>query len=556
MTKSLPAMLAGTILCMLGYWLGFPNETARPPGAALLFPLGTLLICLRAASTLEAVFWTCLAGSLAAYPPIRWLGLPTQNHGGEMARWAFLFPVLAAFGHGQYLAIYAALARRAWIRHGPWAFALYAGLLWMAMEWAKSAWCKFPLLTLTAGLSPWPVLIQGCALVGSQALTGTYVACLALVAGGWKGGNPEPVRFAGSLASAWPGQPLGTTRPSGGFAPAWQGQPLGAKRPSGIIRPAPLLAALTIAASLGLYGVIALKAPVPDVQTATVTCVQGMIPVDMAWTEEKQTSAVRRMSDLTQEALLLGPADLALWTETILPVFFDLPTPVTDAVRDVAYHGKINLMFGALSRVKEGGRVVPRNRIFLVGPDGKDAAIYDKQQLVPFGEYMPKWFRWLPRFIAGTSDVTPGPLDAPMPVGPARIGPLICFESMFPALSLAHVEKGANLLVNLSNDLWFAGSTEPKLLLDHTVLRALEQGRYLVRATNSGITALIDNRGRIVSSLAPDRIACARFASVPLLAEPTLFARIGRFLVPGALILCVAWSLLLLLPSRKLLSSS
>jgi apolipoprotein N-acyltransferase len=531
-------MLAGATLCVLGYWLGFPNETARPPGAVLLFPLGTLVLSLRASSTLQAVFWTCLAGSLAAYPPIHWLGLPTRNHGGEMARWAFLFPVLAALGHGQYLAIYATLVRRAWIRHGVFAFALHAGLLWMAMEWAKSAWCKFPLLTLTAGLSPWPVLIQACALMGSQALAGTCVSCLALVAAGSKEREPEPVRFAG------------------GFASAWRGRPLRPGRPTGSIRPAPVLAALAVTASLGLYGAAALKAPVPEAPAVSVTCVQGMVPVDMVWTQEKQQAAVRHMSDLTQEAILLGPSDLTLWTETILPAFFDLPTPVTDAVRDVAHYGGIRLMFGALSRVKEGERVVPRNRVFLLGPDGQDAAIYDKQQLVPFGEYMPRWFNWLPRFIADTADVTPGPLDAPIAVGPARVGPLICFESMFPALSLGHAEKGANLLVNLSNDLWFAGSAEPELLLEHTVLRAVEQGRYLVRATNSGITALIDNRGRIVASLPPGRIACARFAAIPLLAEPTPFTRMGRIFVPAALILCVAWSLLLLFPNRKPLSLS
>lgn len=534
MTKSLPAMLAGTLLCVLGYWLGFPNETARPPGAVLLFPLGALVICLRACSTLQAVIWTCLAGSLAAYAPIHWLGLPTLKHGGVMARWAWLFPVLAAFGHGQYLAIYATLVRRARARHGGFAFALYAGLLWMAMEWAKSAWCKFPLLTLTAGLSPWPVMIQGCALVGSQALAGTYVTCLALVLSAWTGGAVDPARF------------------TQGFPSSWQGQSSILRSPpsSGRFRLAPLLTAAALAAALWLYGARALDLPAPEAPTAAVICVQGMIPVDMVWTEDKQEAAVRRMSDLTQEALMLGPADLVLWTETILPVFFDLPTPVTDAVRDVAHFGGVNLMFGALSRVKEDGRVIPRNRVFLLGPDGLDAAVYDKQQLVPFGEYMPKWFRRLPRFIAETHDVEPGPINAPIAVGFMRVGPLICFESMFPALSLALAGKGANLLVNLSNDLWFEGSAEPQLLLEHTVLRAVEQGRYLVRATNSGITALIDQRGRIVEGLPPDRIACARFAAVPLLDAPTPFQLMGRFFMPGALWLSVAWSLLLLLPVR------
>ncbi|MBI4958341.1 MAG: apolipoprotein N-acyltransferase [Desulfovibrio sp.] len=499
---SLPAMFLGTLLCVLGYWLGFPNDTLRPPGAVLLFPLGTLVICLNAATTLQAVFWACLAGSVAAFPPIHWVGLPTLRHGGGMAQWAWLFPLLAAFGHGLYLALYVLLVRRARARHGAVAFALFAGILWMAMEWAKSSWCKFPLLTLTAGLAPWPVFIQACALMGSQALAGTYVSCLALLA----------VSRARLAAFALPA---------------------------------------SILAMVLMYGVWALNSPLPDVPSVSVTCVQGMMPVDMVWKEEKQLAAVARMRDLTREALLLGPSDFVLWSETILPMFFDLPTPMTDMVRAVAGDGEVNLMFGALSRAVVDGRILPRNRVFLVGQDGQVRAFYDKQQLVPFGEYMPKWFRGLPRFISGSSDVEPGPNNAPLSCGKARVGVLICFESMFPALALERVAQGANLLVNLSNDLWFEGSTEPQLLLEHTSLRAVEQGRFLVRATNSGFTAVIDWRGRIVESILPNKVASVRFAHVSLLEDPTLFQRIGRMFVPGALFLAVIWSFGLVLFHRK-----
>jgi len=499
---SLPAMFLGTLLCVLGCWLGFPNETLRPPGAVLFFPLGTLIICLNAATTLQAVLWACLAGSVAACLPIHWVGLPTLRHGGEMAQWAWLFPLLAAFGHGQYLAIYVLLVRRARARHGVIAFAVFAGILWMAMEWAKSAWCKFPLLTLTAGLAPWPVLVQACALIGSQALAGAYVSSLALIAGS-----------RGRLAV--------------------------------------LALPASIVAALSLYGVWALDSPLPDVPAVSVTCVQGMMPVDMVWEEAKQLAAVRRMRDLTQEATLLGPSDFVLWSETILPMFFDLPTPMTDMIRGVARNGGLNLMFGALSRAAVDGRIVPRNRVFLLGPDGRVQAYYDKQQLVPFGEYMPKWFRSLPRFIAGSSDVEPGPNDAPLSCGKANIGALICFESMFPVLASERVAQGANLLVNFSNDLWFDGSAEPQLLLEHTSLRAVEQGRFMVRATNSGLTALIDWRGRVVESILPNQAASVRFANVPLLEVPTLFQRIGRVFVPGALLLAAAWSFVLIIPRWK-----
>ena len=120
---------------------------------------------------------------------------------------------------------------------------------------------------------------------------------------------------------------------------------------------------------------------------------------------------------------------------------------------------------------------------------------------MPFGEYLPSWLNWpfLEALLQGVGVYTEGTATGPLRYGDLALGMLICYEGIFPWLAQARVADGANILVDISNDGWFRGTPASRQHLYLTVLRALEQNRWLLRGTNTGISAVIDGRGRITA---------------------------------------------------------
>jgi apolipoprotein N-acyltransferase len=121
----------------------------------------------------------------------------------------------------------------------------------------------------------------------------------------------------------------------------------------------------------------------------------------------------------------------------------------------------------------------------------------DKIHLVPFGEYVPlkRILPFVNKLVEGIGDFAPGKSAVPLDIGKARIGVLVCYEGIFPELSRAYVNAGASVLVNISNDAWYKRSSAPYQHLSMTVFRAVENRVPLVRATNTGISAIIDSKG-------------------------------------------------------------
>ncbi len=125
---------------------------------------------------------------------------------------------------------------------------------------------------------------------------------------------------------------------------------------------------------------------------------------------------------------------------------------------------------------------------------------YDKVHLVPFGEYVPlkKMLFFVQKLVHGAGDFMPGDEVRPLKAGQNKFGVLICFEAIFPEISREQVAKGANCLVNITNDAWFGKSSAPYQHLAMTVFRAVENRVPLIRAANTGISAIVSSTGRIV----------------------------------------------------------
>ena len=226
----------------------------------------------------------------------------------------------------------------------------------------------------------------------------------------------------------------------------------------------------------------------------SVALVQGAIPQDLKWEEDNRDHTLQVYRDLTRQAL---GTRIIVWPESALPVLYDDAVPyLTGIYQDAERHGS-DLVLGLIRY--DGADQRYRNGLVALA---RDEEWYYKRRLVPFGEFfpVPSWVRsWmrlqnLPYvdFMPGRSDQ--GVLDA----AGEKLGATICYEDAYGVEQL-DVLRSATLLVNVSNDAWFGDSTAPHQHLQIARMRALEAGRWLMRATNNGVTAIIDPHGHVVA---------------------------------------------------------
>jgi apolipoprotein N-acyltransferase len=228
-----------------------------------------------------------------------------------------------------------------------------------------------------------------------------------------------------------------------------------------------------------------------------VAVVQGDIPQDEKWDPAFQEKTLKKYLDLSRRALAEGP-EIVVWPETALP-FYPLESPLWRMLNErLTVPARVVLVTGAPHR--ETGPSGPRyhNSAFAAGPSGV-LGRYDKQHLVPFGEYVPlrRLLFFLSPVVDSIGDFTPGTDGAPLACNGLRIGVLICFETIFPELAAERTRKGADLLVDLTNDAWYGMTSAPWQDLAMAVFRAVECRRAVARAANTGFSGFIDPAGRI-----------------------------------------------------------
>ncbi len=231
-----------------------------------------------------------------------------------------------------------------------------------------------------------------------------------------------------------------------------------------------------------------------------VALVQGNIDQNIKWNDRYQMQTIDIYSSLSIRSIL-AENGLIVWPETAAPFYFDDPHPLRGIVVDVARLSGQRLLFGSSGRVESGGKHFYRNSAYLLRPDGTVAGRYDKVHLVPYGEYVPlkQFFPFIGKIVAGTDDFLPGKGFDPIESDGHRIGVLICYEAIFPESARAYKRKRADLLVNITNDAWFGTSSAPFQHLSMSVFRAVENRLFLIRAANTGISAIIDPTGKILS---------------------------------------------------------
>jgi apolipoprotein N-acyltransferase len=286
-----------------------------------------------------------------------------------------------------------------------------------------------------------------------------------------------------------------------------------------------------------LFGIVRLRQPMEA--TIPTSIVQGNIHQDVKFDNAYKNSIVETYRRLSLEQG--GKASLIVWPETAMPFVF-LSDQSQAKVRTVPMILSNHLLFGTIFRDRQRKYY---NAAYVIGKNGEIEGAYSKVHLVPFGEYTPltSYFPFLERISVAAGDFFSGPSHAPMASGVGKIGMLICYEGVFPGITNETVRDGAQVLVNITNDAWFGPTSAPYQHLAFYVFRAAETDRYVLRAANTGISAIIDPRGRTVARTKIFREAVLN-GSFALRSTLTPYVRYGDyFVLLSILFLCAVVAL-------------
>ncbi len=256
-----------------------------------------------------------------------------------------------------------------------------------------------------------------------------------------------------------------------------------------------------------VYGIYQLQFPSrKPMAKVNMTIVQTNVVQEIKWDERAWPSILDKVLALTQRAAR-SQTDLIIWPETSFPgILWESESKKSfEKLKQSITQERIPLLVGAVTKVKENYF----NSAILISKEGEIVQQHDKLHLVPFGEYIPLR-NIFPFFedIVPIADFTAGKRLTFFPVFPDRLpeqnyyfGVLICFEDTISEISRLFVNKGAHLLINMTNDAWFLDTKAPYLHLQASIFRTIENRRSLVRSTNTGVSCIIDPWGRITQTL-------------------------------------------------------
>ncbi|MBL8173717.1 MAG: apolipoprotein N-acyltransferase [Bryobacterales bacterium] len=285
-------------------------------------------------------------------------------------------------------------------------------------------------------------------------------------------------------------------------------------------------------APLLLLPLLYLLPALPEIEqgNATAVVVQPNIRERQDWTADETEAAIRGMMlQALDVASPRQPNEMILFPEVPAP-FYENDSKLRDQAVQLAGVLQAPVLMGVVSHSPKG----PLNSVLQIAPDGTFGPRYDKMNLVPFGEYTPELFDWVGKISEEAGSFQPGGKTVVFAVKDGRAGVYICYESVLPHFVRGIVSDGATVLVNLSNDGYFGQSAarEQHLLLAR--MRAAENRRWLLRATNDGITVTVDPAGRIDRKLGVLRKASAR-VRFSYVHEQTPYTQHGDWFVWGCL---------------------
>jgi apolipoprotein N-acyltransferase len=488
------AALSGVLLA-----LSFPKFGS---GAVAWVALGPLLIALSRVQGLRAVRLGYVTGAVSALGLLYWTSSVVVQFGGLSLPVGVAVMVLLCLAFAVFPALFAWLVARWVAAVGPEGL-LLAPFAWVATEILRAhTFFSFPWCLLGYSQVDNPPFVQLARFGAVYAVSFVVVAASAVLA--FVAVEPE----------------------------------------AGPRRRAVLGLALLLAVVAG-DGFWRLSHPPQTTGQIRVGLVQASIPQDEKWDEGLAFSNLNRHLELSERAAGEG-ARLVVWPESSVPYYYDDAPAVAELLRRKAAQLGVYLLFG-----NDDHEAGPGGRSFvgakLIDPEGRLLLRYHKMRLVPFGEYVPLrplltlGGRVAAKVVAQVADFAPGETPEIGTVAGHRLSTTICYEAIFADLSREFSRRGSELFVNITNDGWYGRTSAPYQHFAMARLRAIENARYLVRAANTGITAVVDPAGGVVA-------ATRLFESgvlvrdVPFVAETTFYTRHGDVFAWGCLGAAIALS--------------
>ncbi len=306
----------------------------------------------------------------------------------------------------------------------------------------------------------------------------------------------------------------------------------------------PCAAALVILGGMHGYGLYRLYTYAETGEPVRAALIQGNIGTRDKWGHNALELSLDTYAALTREACEACDPDLILWPETVIPTYLRYDLAMLE-IRSIARQYGVTILASGYDHPSDNDRSVTYNALFLIRPDGKTAdAAYHKQRPVPFGEYLP-WEKLLSGIMPFLDlnryerEISPDRTASLLETEYGTVGGLICFDSIYEGLTLDAVRRGASLLAVATNDSWYRDWSAVEQHQRHAVLRAVESGRWVIRAANTGISSLISPVGEVTASLGPltDGVVCGE---VYFRDEITPYTRCGDVIVPAAALLLAA----------------
>lgn len=504
-TSTGTAVLCGAFSAL--YALGMPGYGI--PGLPFVCLVPLLILSTLSDSARQAARRGFLAGTLANLLLVYWIAYTVAVQGKLGWFLGGLASLLVSAYMGVYISLSAVFAHRLRTRFGTaglWGFPV----AWVCVEYARAVlFTGFPWLLLGYGLSGHSLLRQAADLAGVYGLgfllTAANVCLYQAAARAGRGGRCGVfLHLAGAAAVALVLLAYGASGRPGG------------------------------------------NGEMPG-RTVRVGIAQGGIDQSIKWDPSRQKETVGIYGDLTKEAKAKG-AELIVWPETAAPFFYGWEPEMSAMVDAIAAENRAPIIFGApWFDPSDGGKYF--NSVFLLGEGGIPEGRYDKRHLVPFGEYIPLRgvLFFLRKLTEGEEDFSAGTGPALFTFRGEPVGASVCYEAVFPRMIRASVREGAMWLVNVTNDAWFGDTVAPDQHLAMARMRSVEFRRPMVRAANSGISAIIDERGEIVADLGLFRKGTI-VAGIRPGAGETAYAKTGELFAISCTIINI---LLLIFPGRR-----
>ena len=493
------AAVSGVLLA-----LSFPKY-GHP--AIAFIALVPLLVSLFRASARQGFMRGLLAGFIHYAGTVYWTGATVSTFGGLPVVVAVLVAGLLALYMAAYIAVFGAITAIL-IRRFRFAGMWLAPAVWVTMEYLRGILIGgFPWIPLGNTMVTFLPIAQLASIVGVQGLS-VFVALLnaGFAIGAVTSGQRRLVAAGTSL---------------------------------GLILVVSIWGGMRLSSNLLIQG-----------EPIKVGLIQGNIAQTDKWNPARAGMILDRYLQLSQQAVQQG-AQFLIWPESSTPFYFE-EDRAGGVVRGMVRTLGVPLLLGS-DEMEPGEPPKHYNAAFMLDAAGATAAVYRKMHLVPFGEYVPfqRLLFFVGPLVEAVSAFSPGTRVTMLPVNGHMVSTAICYEVTYPALQREAVRQGSEMLTTITNDAWYGNSSAAYQHFEMAAMRAIEQGRYLVRSANTGISGIIDPYGRIlIRTNVFETVAVvgdARFVQAT-----TVYARIGDLAAHlSAAVVVVALAFALLEGRRK-----